>query len=134
AEARAPFAFWLLLLAVWAGLDTVFLAGDLFTLYVALELLTFAAVPLVCLDGRANTLEAALRYALFALIGSVLYLAGTVLLYGAYAVLDLVLLSRQVRADPTTPLAPPPLTVGLLAKTALFPLHLWLPPGSRGGP
>ena len=44
-----------------------FLGGDLFTLYVALELLTFAAVPLVCLDGRAETLQAALRYLLFAL-------------------------------------------------------------------
>src|SRR5262245_49007279 len=49
-EARAPFAFWILLLAVWGALNTVFLAGDLFSLYVALELLTFAAVPLVCLD------------------------------------------------------------------------------------
>ena len=55
-EARAPFAFWILLLAIWAALNTVFLAGDLFTLYVALELLTFAAVPLVSLDGRAETL------------------------------------------------------------------------------
>src|SRR5262249_22401168 len=81
-ERRAPFAFWLLLLAIWGALNTVFLASDLFTLYVALELLTFAAVPLVCLDGRAATLQAALRYLLFALLGSVLYLAGTVLLYG----------------------------------------------------
>jgi len=133
-EARAPFAFWLLLLAVWAGLDTVFLAGDLFTLYVALELLTFAAVPLVCLDGRAPTLEAALRYALFALMGSVLYLAGTVLLYGAYGVLDLPLLSHRVQADPTTLVAAALMTVGLLAKTALFPLHLWLPPAHAGAP
>ena len=75
AEARAPFAFWILLLAIWGALNTVFLGGDLFTLYVALELLTFAAVPLVCLDGRAETLAAALRYLLFALLGSVLYLA-----------------------------------------------------------
>src|SRR5262249_19111071 len=54
-EARGPFAFWLLLVAVWGALNVVFVAGDLFTLYVALELLTFAAVPLVCLDGRAET-------------------------------------------------------------------------------
>jgi len=133
-EARAPFAFWLLLLAVWAGLDTVFLAGDLFTLYVALELLTFAGVPLVCVDGRATTLEAALRYALFALIGSVLYLVGTVLLYGAYGVLDMALLSDRVQADRTTLVAAALMTVGLLAKTALFPLHLWLPPAHAGAP
>src|SRR5215472_1763706 len=69
AEARRPFAFWILLLVLWSALNLVFLSGDLFTLYVALELLVFSAVPLVCLDGRANTLQAALRYLLFALLG-----------------------------------------------------------------
>lgn len=133
-EARAPFAFWTLLLAIWAALNTVFLAGDLFTLYVALELLTFAAVPLVCLDGRAETLAAALRYALFALIGSVLYLVGTVLIYGAHGTLDVALLSQRVHAEPTTLVAAALMTVGLLAKTALFPLHLWLPPAHAGAP
>jgi formate hydrogenlyase subunit 3/multisubunit Na+/H+ antiporter MnhD subunit len=133
-EARAPFAFWILLLAIWGALNTVFLAGDLFTLYVALELLTFAAVPLVCLDGRAETLQAALRYLLFALLGSVLYLVGTALLYGAYGTLDIVLLSGRVRAEPATVVAVALMTVGLLAKTALFPLHLWLPPAHAGAP
>ena len=51
-------------------------------------------MPLVCLDGRAETLRAALRYLLFALLGSVLYLLGAALLYGAYGTLDIVLLSR----------------------------------------
>jgi len=134
AEARAPFAFWILLLVIWGALNTVFLAGDLFTLYVALELLTFAAVPLVCLDGRAETLRAALRYLLFALLGSVLYLVGTALLYGAYGTLDIILLSRRVHAEPATLVAAALMTVGLLAKTALFPLHLWLPPAHAGAP
>jgi multicomponent Na+:H+ antiporter subunit D len=133
-EARAPFAFWILLLAVWGALNTVFIGGDLFTLYVALELLTFAAVPLVCLDGRAETLRAALRYLLFALLGSILYLAGTVLLYGSYGTLDIVLLSHWGRAEPTTLVAAALMTVGLLAKTALVPLHLWLPPAHAGAP
>jgi multicomponent Na+:H+ antiporter subunit D len=133
-EERAPFAFWILLLAVGGALNTVFLAGDLFTLYVALELLTFAAVPLVCLDGRAETLTAALRYLLFALLGSVLYLIGTALLYGGYGTLDIVLLSQRIRADPVTLVAASLMTVGLLAKTALFPLHLWLPPAHAGAP
>jgi formate hydrogenlyase subunit 3/multisubunit Na+/H+ antiporter MnhD subunit len=133
-EVRAPFAFWILLLAVWSALNTVFLGGDLFTLYVALELLTFAAVPLVCLDGRAETLQAALRYLLFALLGSILYLAGTVLLYGTYGTLDIVLLSQRIHAEPATLVAAALMTVGLLAKTALFPLHLWLPPAHAGAP
>jgi multicomponent Na+:H+ antiporter subunit D len=133
-EARAPFAFWILLLAIWSALNTVFLGGDLFTLYVALELLTFAAVPLVSLDGRAETLQAALRYLLFALFGSALYLVGTALLYGVYGTLDIVLLSHRVRVEPSTIVAAALMTVGLLAKTALFPLHLWLPPAHAGAP
>jgi formate hydrogenlyase subunit 3/multisubunit Na+/H+ antiporter MnhD subunit len=134
AEARAPFVFWIMLLAIWGALNTVFLGGDLFTLYVALELVTFAAMPLVSLDGRAETLQAALRYLIFALLGSVLYLVGTALIYGAYGTLDIVLLSRRVRPQPAVLVAGALMTVGLLAKTALFPLHLWLPPAHAGAP
>jgi len=88
----------------------------------------------VSLDGRSETLQAALRYLLFALLGSVLYLVGTVLLYGSYGTLDIVLLADRVRAEPPTLAAAALMTVGLLAKTALFPLHLWLPPAHSGAP
>jgi formate hydrogenlyase subunit 3/multisubunit Na+/H+ antiporter MnhD subunit len=133
-DARTPFAFWILLLGIWGALNAIFVSGDLFTLYVGLELLTFAAVPLVCLDGRAETLTAALRYLLFALVGSVLYLIGAALLYGAYGTLDIVLLAERVRAEPAAWTAAALMTAGLLAKTALFPLHLWLPPAHAGAP
>ena len=133
-EARAPLAFWTLLLGVWAAMNAVLLGGDLFNLFVALELLTFSAVPLVCLDGRAETMRAALRYLLFALLGSVLYLLGVALLYGAYGTLDIVLLAGLVRPGPATLAAAALMTTGLLAKTALFPLHLWLPAAHAGAP
>ena len=133
-EKRAPFMYWLLLLAVWGSLNLVFLSGDLFTLYVALELLTFSGVPLVCLDGRGETLRSALRYLLFALAGSLLYLLGAVLLYGAYGTLDIALLAGLVRPGPIAWTAAALMTVGLLAKTALFPLHIWLPPAHAGAP
>jgi formate hydrogenlyase subunit 3/multisubunit Na+/H+ antiporter MnhD subunit len=133
-EARAPLVFWTLLLAIWGALNLVFVSGDLFTLYVALELLTFAAVPLVSLDGKADTLRAALRYLLYALLGSVFYLLGAVLIYGAYGTLDIQLLSERVRPEPATVTAAALMTVGLLAKTALFPMHLWLPPAHAGAP
>ncbi len=133
-EARAPFTYWLLLMAVWGSLNLVFVSGDLFTLYVALELLTFAGVPLVSLEGRGETLRAALRYLLFALLGSVLYLLGAVLLYGAYGTLDIALLAARIRPDPATLAAAALMTTGLLAKTALFPLHIWLPPAHAGAP
>ncbi len=133
-EKRAPFMYWLLLMAVWGSLNLVFLSGDLFTLYVALELLTFAGVPLVCLDGRGETLRAALRYLLFALVGSLLYLLGAVLLYGAYGTLDIAQLAGLVRPEPIAWTAAAVMTAGLLAKTALFPLHIWLPPAHAGAP
>ncbi len=133
-EARAPFVFWTLLLAIWGALNLVFVSGDLFTLYVALELLTFAAVPLVSLDGKAETLRAALRYLLYALLGSILYLLGVVLVYGAYGTLDIQLLAERIRPEPAALAAAALMTAGLLAKTALFPLHLWLPPAHAGAP
>ncbi|CCE06040.1 conserved membrane hypothetical protein [Bradyrhizobium sp. STM 3843] len=133
-ETRVSFTFWILLLAIWGALNTIFLGGDLFTLYVALELLTFAAVPLVCLDGRGETLRAAIRYLLFALLGSVLYLLGTTLLYGLYGTLDIVLLGRRIDTQPAAVVAAALMTTGLLAKTALVPLHLWLPPAHAGAP
>jgi formate hydrogenlyase subunit 3/multisubunit Na+/H+ antiporter MnhD subunit len=133
-ESRGVFAYWLLLLAVWGALNLVFVSGDLFTLYVALELLTFAGVPLVCLAGSGETLRAALRYMLFALCGSVLYLLGAVLLYGGYGTLDMPLLSRALQPEPIAMAALALMTAGLLAKTALVPLHLWLPPAHAGAP
>lgn len=133
-ESRRPFLFWLLLLAVWGSLNLLFVGGDVFTLYVGLELLTFAAVPLVSLDGKQETLRAALRYLLFALFGSVLYLLGAVLLFGACGTLDMVLLAERIQAAPIAWTAVALMTSGLLAKTALFPLHLWLPPAHAGAP
>ena len=133
-ETRAPLVFWTMLMGVWGALNAVWLGADLFNLYVALELLTFSAVPLVCLDGRAETLAAALRYLLFALVGSVLYLLGVALFYGAYGTLDITLLASRVRPEPVIWIAAALMIAGLLAKTALFPLHLWLPPAHAGAP
>jgi formate hydrogenlyase subunit 3/multisubunit Na+/H+ antiporter MnhD subunit len=91
-------------------------------------------VPLVCLAGSGETLRAALRYMLFALCGSVLYLLGAVLLYGGYGTLDIPLLADVVQPEPIAWTALALMTVGLLAKTALFPLHIWLPPAHGGAP
>ncbi|MBS7707613.1 complex I subunit 5 family protein [Chelatococcus asaccharovorans] len=133
-DGRAPTTFWILLMAIWSALNVVFLGEDLFNLYVALELLTFAAVPLVCLDGRAETVAAALRYLMFALLGSLLYLLGTALLYGRFGTLDLQMLSGMQASGPVVSVALALMIVGLLAKAALFPLHLWLPPAHAGAP
>ena len=71
---------------------------------------------------------------LFALCGSVLYLLGVVLLYGGYGTVDIPLLAAAVQPGPIAWSALALMTVGLLAKTALFPLHIWLPPAHGGAP
>lgn len=134
ATPRMKPAFWMLLLAIVAALDLAFVAQDLFTLYVALELLTFAAVPLVCLDGKASQLRAALDYLLFALAGSVLYLVGAVVLYGLAGTLDIALLAGRLDGGPGVAAALALMTMGLAAKAALFPFYLWLPPAHSGAP
>jgi formate hydrogenlyase subunit 3/multisubunit Na+/H+ antiporter MnhD subunit len=121
-----------LLLGLWSALALSLLARDLFTLFVALELLTFAAVPLVALDARAETLRAALRYLIYALAGSGLYLLGVALIYARHATLDIGLLAEVVTRDDGVALGL--MTAGLMAKTAVFPLHLWLPPAHAGAP
>jgi len=133
-DGRVATSFWMLLMGLWSGLNLVFVSQDLFNLYVALELLTFAAVPLVCLDGRGETVAAALRYLMFALLGSLLYLLGAGLLYGAYGTLDIRLIAAASEHGPAVHVALALMIPGLLAKAALFPFHLWLPPAHAGAP
>jgi formate hydrogenlyase subunit 3/multisubunit Na+/H+ antiporter MnhD subunit len=57
-----------------------------------------------------------------------------VLIYGAYGTLDIAMLSGRVHPEPVAWIAASLMTMGLLAKTALFPLHLWLPPAHAGAP
>ncbi len=133
-ESRAGYGFWPLLMFLWAAVNLAFLSRDLFNLYVALELLTLAAVALVAIGGRAGPLAAALRYLMFALMGSLLYLLGAVLLYAAHGTLDMDVLA--IRAEPAPPdlVAAGLITAGLAVKTALFPFHAWLPPAHAGAP
>ncbi len=137
-EGRAAQGFWPLLLLLWGALVAVFLSRDLFNLYVGLELLTLSAVALVALGGKVETVAAALRYMIFALFGSLLYLLGAVLLYAVHGTLDVVLLAEAVAdaeaAAPATLLAGGLITAGLAVKTALFPFHAWLPPAHSGAP
>jgi formate hydrogenlyase subunit 3/multisubunit Na+/H+ antiporter MnhD subunit len=124
---------WPLWFLLMAGLHALFLSADLFNAYVALELVTLTAVPLVAVaGGPAGT--PALRYLMFALLGSLTFLLGVALLYGAHGVLDMGELATVVHAHETTALASALVTVGLITKSAIFPLHAWLPPAHASAP
>lgn len=126
--------FWPLWLLLWTALNALLLSGDLFNLYVTLELLGLSAVALASLAGKTAAMQAALRYLLVGLLGSMLFLAGVTLIYAGYGTLDMATLSRVVAAGPIAWSALALMTVGLLLKTALFPLHFWLPPAHASAP
>ena len=126
--------FWPLWLLLWAALNALFLSADIFNLYVALELLGLSAVALVALAGGPSAVTAAVRYLLVSLLGSMSYLLGVALLYFAHGTLSLGLLGEVVNSSPAGFAAITLMTAGLTMKTALFPLHFWLPPAHANAP
>ncbi len=126
--------FWPLWLLLWTSLNALLLSGDLFNLYVTLELLGLSAVALASLSGKQAAVAAAMRYLLVGLLGSMMFLAGVSLIYAGYGTLDLATLASLVEPGPIAWTALAIMTAGLLLKTALFPLHFWLPPAHASAP
>ncbi len=132
----AQTTFWPLAGFLLAALNALFLSADLFNLYVTLELLSLAAVGLVAMSGKPAQVDAALRYLLVSLTASGSYLMGVALIYGAYGTVSLAALAPLVGPAPPliTQMAAGLMLAGLLAKTALFPFHFWLPAAHGGAP
>lgn len=126
--------FWPLWMFLWAALNALFLSADIFNLYVCLELLGLAAVALVTLSGGSEALTSAMRYLLVSLLGSLAYLLGVALLYHSYGSVDIAILAERVESSPAVWAAMGLMSAGLLLKTALFPLHFWLPPAHANAP
>lgn len=128
--------FWPLWMFLWAALNALFQAGDVFNLYVTLELLGLSAVALVALAGSGPALSGAMRYLLVSLFGSLAYLLGVALLYRAYGTVDLALLGERAQGGIQLAVPLGAMIAGLLLKTGLFPFHVWLPPahGSARAP
>ncbi len=120
--------FWPLWLFMWGSLNALALSGDIFNLYVALELVGLGAVALVTLTGSREVLIAGMRYLIATMLGSMAYLMGVTLLYAAYHTLDVHTLGQVMDQSPASSMAFALMTLGLLVKTALFPMHFWLPP------
>ncbi|MCC5881716.1 MAG: NADH-ubiquinone oxidoreductase [Halomonas sp.] len=111
-----------------SSLSLIWLAGDLLSLYVGLELMGLAAVGLMLLPGRVDALAAGMRYLLLALVGSLAFLLGVSLLLGAWARLDLAGLAQVAEPGIVLWVSVALLSAGLLLKAAAFPLHAWLAP------
>lgn len=127
--------FWPLSSMLLGAVNAVVVAADLFNAYVALELLTVVAVGMIALGGRVAR-RPALRYLLVAVLGSLAFLMAVALLYaerGSLAIVD-VGPPDGGTATPTVLAAVAIGTLGLAVKTALWPLHGWLPPAHAGAP
>lgn len=125
--------FWPTWLLAWSGLAAVFVSGDLFNLYVALEIVGLAAVLLVALGGP-DAWRAAFRYLIVAVAGSLLFLLALTLVYSATGTLDLALAGERLAGSDDGPLLTAVLALtmaGMALKSAVFPLHGWLP-GAHG--
>jgi len=126
--------FWPVWMLLWASLNALFISNDLFNFYITLELIGIAAISLTALSDKEEGISATIRYLILALLGSMLFLFGVVIIYHTYYTLDITLLSHLIEDNLTTSLAINLMFVGLALKTALFPLHFWLPSAHANAP
>ncbi len=128
--------FWPLAGFLVAGMNALYLANDIFNLYVTLEIVGLAAVALIAAGGAATQVAAALRYLFAALLGSGAYLLGVALIYGTYGSVSIATLTPLI--DATAPravsIAALLMFAGLMLKSALFPFHFWLPAAHGDAP
>ena len=127
AERRARYyMFYLWTLGALMG---VFLAGDLLTLFVFFEIMSFTSYVWVAQNETPEALRASETYLFIAVIGGLTMLVGLFLLYSAVGTLTLegiagnaesLSLGRRLAIGIC-------LLVGFGAKAGMFPLHIWLP-------
>jgi multicomponent Na+:H+ antiporter subunit D len=133
-KAEKALRFWPLWWLLVSGLNAIFISNDAFNIYVCLELIGLSAAALVSMEPKREALVAALRYLLVGLVGSLFYLLGVALLYRSYGTLNLDMLANLSTGSTADSLALLMITLGLLLKIALFPLHFWLPPAHANAP
>lgn len=118
--------YYTLYLMLGGGVLGLVLSGDLFNIYVMVEIMTFAAVALTAYRNfMPGALEASFKYLVIGSIGSTCILVGTAMLYLQYHTLNLAQLSALISgtAMPSSVLAFGLLIVGFACKAFLVPYH-----------
>ncbi|MDI6778720.1 MAG: monovalent cation/H+ antiporter subunit D family protein [Bacteroidota bacterium] len=122
-------AFHSVALLFLAGLSGMVVTGDLFNLYVFLEIASLSAYALVSV-GEKRAPVAAFRYLLLGTIGATFYLLGLGYLYlvtGSLNMADTAKIIPHLQETGLVLVALTLMIVGIGLKMAMFPLHLWLP-------
>jgi multicomponent Na+:H+ antiporter subunit D len=131
------YSYYSLLLFVVAGTNGVAMSGDLFNLYVFMEVATIASYALVAFGGEDEDLEASFKYAVLGGLSSSVILIGIALVYGMTGTLNMThLASRLGETDAQAPLqfALALFFCGFGVKAALVPFHTWLPDAYPAAP
>jgi multicomponent Na+:H+ antiporter subunit D len=133
-ELRIPedryFLFYSALLLLLAGLLGITITGDVFNIFVFLEISSLASYTLISLGKDRRALLAAFSYLVMGTIGGTFILIGIGLMYQMTGTLNIADLSQRlptVYGTRTIWMAFAFLTVGTSIKLAAFPLHQWLP-------
>jgi len=133
----AKFRFFTLFLLMVAGMNGVVITGDIFNLFVFLEIASVASYALVAFGTEKHELEAAFKYAVMSTVGSLFILLGIVLLYSYTSTLNMadmaVVISKSGFSNIiifVTVL----FIMGFGLKAALVPFHAWLPDAHPSAP
>ena len=138
-------AFYSGYLLLAGGLMGLVLTGDLFNLFVFLEIVGLASYALIAGDQSADSAVAALKYLIIGTTGASMYLIGVGYLFVATGALNMVDVARSLAGeptwidgalygDPTVVAAFGFIAVGLCAKAAIYPLHSWQPDAYAAAP
>jgi len=137
-------AFYSGYLLLTGGLMGLFLTGDLFNLFVFLEIVGLTSYGLVASDGSPESAVAALKYLTIGTAGASIYLLGVGYLFLRTGALNMVDVSRSLAGepewievaygDPLVVAAFGLIAVGLATKAAVYPLHTWQPDAYAAAP
>lgn len=128
--------FYALLMAMIGAISGLGCAVDLFNLWVWFEVMAITSLLLVAFyRNQSASLEAGVKYMVQSAIGSVFVLIGIAITFLEVGSLNL----ESIRMSVTTPsplllLAGAFLIIGFGVKTALVPLHTWLPDAHSQAP
>ena len=121
--------FYSILCLLAVGLLGMTSTGDVFNLYVFMEIVSLASYGLIAM-GPDKAPIAAFRYLMMGTIGASMYLLGIGFLYAATGTLnmaDIAELMPRLIENPLIIMSAASLIVGFGIKMALFPLHEWQP-------
>jgi len=119
-----------LLLLMVTGLCGTVLAADLFNLYLFCELMSIAAYALVAFRRHSRTaIEAGFKYLVMGSVGTLFFLVGVAMIYRVEGSIALPAVMPGAAESPGvwTRAGLTFFLVGLGVKSALVPLHTWLP-------